>query len=249
MAEKTVSSLNSVSQPSTVKIPGPLSQTGKTSIKIVSPTFCKTREDSKITVTIPAPLTQSTSNVAPTNGGFIRIIPPSTLTIPNLDLSKSESTFKVSSVSTERAEQDEQTSSGSEKPFEHAVLQDHCYTFEAKTLHKLSENKHRGAGCPTSAPESNMQDPSKEMLEFAPVEEDEESDVGDAALEFGGESMAGLDVDEVYINSDSTEFTEDSDMYDDSDLSSDESSDEDVPYIDPKRTNSVNKYFPPYYLN
>ncbi|KAL6477721.1 hypothetical protein MHYP_G00135560 [Metynnis hypsauchen] len=204
------------SQPGTVNmVPGILSKTAKDIIKIVTPDVIKDSKHVSITENSSASTTQSTENIAPAKGGVVLITAPSSLTSQIQDLKMSDSNVKVSCVPTEGSDQDVQSSSCSKKPSDSVVLEDHCYTFETKGTSTSCEKPEdpTDASNPENASASNML--PKELLEFGPVEEDEEFDVADEALafDFGGEG--GLDMEEVEIDSDCTELTEDSDMYND----------------------------------
>uniref|UniRef100_A0AAR2KCD8 MAX dimerization protein MGA a n=1 Tax=Pygocentrus nattereri TaxID=42514 RepID=A0AAR2KCD8_PYGNA len=200
------------SQPGTVNIvPGILSKTAKDMIK--TPDVIKDSKHVSITENSSASTTQSTLNIAPAKGGVVLITAPSSLSSQIQDLKKSDSNVKVSCVPTEGSDQDVQSSSCSKKPSDSVVLEDHCYTFETKGTSTSCERPEdpTDASNPENASASNML--PKELLEFGPVEEDEESDVADEALAFDLGDEGGLDMEEVEIGSDCTELTEDSDMY------------------------------------
>ncbi|XP_036448521.1 LOW QUALITY PROTEIN: MAX dimerization protein MGA a [Colossoma macropomum] len=220
---------STLSQPGTVNIvPGILSNTAKDILKIVTPGVIKDSKHASITENSSASTRQSTLNAAPAKGGIVLITAPSSLSSQNQDLKKSDSNIKVSCVPTEGSEQDVQSSSCSKKPSDSVVLEDHCYTFETKGTSTSCEKPEdpTDASNPANASASNTL--PKELLEFGPVEEDEESDVEDEALGFDLGGEAGLDMEEVEIDSDCTELTEDSDMYNDFT----ESSDQEDLYID-----------------
>ncbi|KAL7873166.1 hypothetical protein AOLI_G00122370 [Acnodon oligacanthus] len=216
------------SQPDTVNIvPGILCKTDKDRQKIVTPDV-KDSKHVSITENSSATTTQSTLNIAPAKGDIVLITAPSSLSSQIQDLKKSDSNVKVSCVPTEGSDQDVQSSSFSKKPSDSVVLEDHCYTFETKGTSTSCEKPED----PTDA--SNPENTSasimlpKELLEFGPVEEDEESDVADEAQAFDLGGEGGLDMEEVEIDSDCTELTEDSDMYNDFS----EPSDQEDLYID-----------------
>lgn len=227
VAEKPVASLSGAnsSQPSTVSIvPGIVGSPGTGFVKIVPQTHIKDQKIPRITVTTLSPSTHSVSNAGPKNGSFFLLTPQTSLTTKNQDSLeiKTDSNVHITPAPAEGSEQNSQSSSSSEKPAESVVLEDHCYTFEAKKTSILSQkprNVPKGDACSSSMiPE--------DVLDFAPIEEDDELDT-DAVLE--SETVVKSDA-ELNLEDSDSELTEDSDMYDDS--NSNNTSDQENLYID-----------------
>lgn len=103
---------------------------------------------------------------------------------------------------------------------ENVVFTDHSYSFEKKKT-SPSSMKPVDLSNDTSNPSNRSTDHMllKDALDLGPVEEGYDTSGSDLSTESGSESKAYLVADEV--DSDCTELTEDSDMYNDCSQSSD----------------------------
>ncbi|XP_049319318.1 MAX dimerization protein MGA a isoform X2 [Astyanax mexicanus] len=229
VGQKTATSLSGANsdQHSTVSIvPGILGNPGIGIIKVVPQAIIKDPKNPKITVTTSSPSAQSTSNVGPKNGGFILLSSLAQQNQGSLEI-KDVSGVHTSPAPAGGSQQNNQSFNSSEKPAESVVLEDHCYTFEAKKTSIFSDKPANVPKEGTNSAEACFQSMIPEdVLDFAPIEDDDGSDL-DAVLdpETVAKSNAELDLED----SDS-ELTEDSDMYDDS--NSNNTSDQENLFID-----------------
>ncbi|XP_072545481.1 MAX dimerization protein MGA a isoform X2 [Salminus brasiliensis] len=218
---ETVASLSStkLSQPSTLNlVPRIIECSGTGIVKIVPQAVLKDSKNPSITVTTLS--TKNTLNPGPANRGFILI---SSLTTQNQDSleMKADSSVHITPVQAEGSKQNIQSSNCSEKSSESVVLEDHCYTFEAK---KTSTSREKPGHVPKDDSSADACSPKmlpEDVLEFAPIEEDESDTDATLGPEPVGKSKAELsgDLQEDEIDS---ELTEDSDMYDESNTSDQE---------------------------
>ncbi|XP_053365590.1 MAX dimerization protein MGA a isoform X2 [Clarias gariepinus] len=207
-------------KPSTVKIiPGFLRDSTTTTLRIIPQRVfkeIKVVKDPRNTSLVS--LAQSSSQGRPANQGS-QLTSQNCLTHKILkDPEKVDS--PVHTISTTTKEACKEDSQSSKMSLENVVFTDHSYSFEKKKT-SPSSMKPVDLSNDTSNPSNRSTDHMllKDALDLGPVEEGYDTSGSDLSTESGSESKAYLVADEV--DSDCTELTEDSDMYNDCSQSSD----------------------------
>lgn len=211
-------------KPSTIKIiPGVLKDNATSSLRILPqkvPKEPKMVIDPRITSS--ASSAKSSSEGHPANQG-LQLTSQSWLTLKNQDPQQLDNPVHTNTPPTREFYQDSQCSTMSPK---NVIFTDHSYTFEMKmsTESEKPVDVSNDGSDPANGSTEHML--LKEVLDLGLVKEAEGADTRGAVLgtESGVESKAGLHPVEEDDDSDCTELTEDSDMYNDTD--SGESSDE-----------------------
>ncbi|XP_076834789.1 MAX dimerization protein MGA a isoform X2 [Brachyhypopomus gauderio] len=220
------------SQPSTVNIvPGLLCNSGTSTLRIVPQNVIqdpKELKDSRFTITSCATSDQN-SDVSPTKGGFVLLTPQTT---QRQDPQGSSSTDHTLAVATGEPEQDANTSQCSNKSSEETVNVDHSYTSETTESHSSAQmvgDAPKDVPDPAHISASHML--LKEVLDLGPIETDGGSGTTGAVMASEDENgrKAASVLEEGEVDSDCTELTEDSDMYDDTESA--RSSDQEDLYI------------------
>lgn len=213
-------------KPGTVKIiPGFLRDTTTNVLKILPQGVF---EESKIVIdpriTSMSSAQSSSEDHLPNQD--LQLTSQSCLTPKNEDPPKLDNLIHTSSTPTrESCEEDFQCSKMSP---ENAIFTDHSYTFEMKKMSTSSRKPvdvFKDSSDPANGSTYHML--LKEVLDLGLVEEVEGTSGAVLGVESGNESKAGSHLVEEEEDSDCTELTEDSDMYNDTD-SNESSGDEDL---------------------
>ncbi|KAK1792962.1 hypothetical protein P4O66_001680 [Electrophorus voltai] len=210
-------SLEFSSQPNAVKIvPGFLHNIDTSTLRIVPQKIVqdpKVVKDPKITITTSATPDQNSSDVSPTNRGFVLLTPQTTQSQVLQGSNSTGHTFATPSRGTERDSKPSQCLS--ESP-DKAIHADHSYTFETKecgSSPQMVGDAPKEGSDPANISGSHML--LKEVLALGPIETGEGSVTTGAIVVNEDGCKTGSVLEDGEIDSDCTELTEDSDMYDD----------------------------------
>ncbi|XP_026868973.2 MAX dimerization protein MGA a isoform X2 [Electrophorus electricus] len=210
-------SLEFSSQPNAVKIvPGFLHNIDTSTLRIVPQKIVqdpKVVKDPKITITTSATSDQNSSDVSPTNRGFVLLTPQTTQSQVLQGSNSTGHTFATPSRGTERDSKPSQCLS--ESP-DKAIHADHSYTFETKecgSSPQMVGDAPKEGSDPANISGSHML--LKEVLALGPIETGEGSVTTGAIVVNEDGCKTGSVLEDGEIDSDCTELTEDSDMYDD----------------------------------
>ncbi|KAF5909668.1 MAX gene-associated protein-like isoform X1, partial [Clarias magur] len=205
-------------KPNTVKIiPGFLRDSNTTTLRIIPQ---RVFEEIKV---IKDPRNSSSVSSAKSSSEGHHANQGSQLTSQNCLTYKIQDPEKVDSpIHTSSTTTKESCKEDSKMSLENVVFTDHSYSFETKKTGSLSL-RPVDLSNDDSDPSNRSTDHLllKEVLDLGPVEEGYGTSGSDLATESGGESMAGRHLVADEVDSDCTELTEDSDMYNDSSQSSD----------------------------